>query len=145
MAGVLRYTMNVLHRYRASDKVIGFCGNRNTSFGGAGGGGAARGGPNNVFAKLNTGNLKMNSQDTGSAASILHNALQTSPDILATDVEAILNKIFQYVHICMVRVQELEAFCDFVDAEYKQILGSVKTRRVSFQPAITSYFHVSPH
>jgi hypothetical protein len=28
----------------------------------------------------------------------------------------------------MVQVEELKEFCDFIDVEYKQILGSVKTR-----------------
>jgi hypothetical protein len=33
-------------------------------------------------------------------------------------------------------VEELKVFCDFVDVEYNQILGSVKTRWLSLQPAI---------
>jgi hypothetical protein len=49
----------------------------------------------------------------------LHNALQTSADILPLDVEAIVNKIFQYFHIYTVWVEELKEFCDFVDVEYK--------------------------
>jgi hypothetical protein len=34
-------------------------------------------------------------------------------------------------------VEELKEFCDFLDIEYKQVLGSVKTRWLSLQPAIT--------
>jgi hypothetical protein len=67
----------------------------------------------------------------------LHNALQTSADILPVDIEAIVNKIFQYFHIYTIQVEELKEFCDFVDIEYKQILGSLKTRWPSLQPAIT--------
>jgi hypothetical protein len=37
----------------------------------------------------------------------------------------------------MVQVEELKEFCYFTDVEYKQILGSVKTRWLSHQPAIT--------
>jgi hypothetical protein len=55
-------------------------------------------GTDNVFAKLKTSNLNMNIQGIGCATHILHNALRTSADILPTDVEAIVNKIFQYFH-----------------------------------------------
>jgi hypothetical protein len=40
----------------------------------------------------------MNIPGIGCAARILHNALQTSANILPTDVKAIVNKIFQYLH-----------------------------------------------
>jgi hypothetical protein len=68
---------------------------------------------------------------------ILHNALQPSADILSIDVKAILNKKFQYFHMCTVRFEELKEFCDFVDVEYKEILGIVRIRWLSLQPAIT--------
>jgi hypothetical protein len=58
-------------------------------------------------AKLTTSDLKMNIRGTGSAAHTLHNALRTCADILPVDVEAIVNKIFQYFHIYTVRVEEL--------------------------------------
>jgi hypothetical protein len=69
----------------------------------------------------------MNIWGIGCAAHILHSALQTSVDILPVDVGAIVNKIFQYFHIYHTsgRIKE---FCGFVDIEYKQVLGSVKTR-----------------
>jgi hypothetical protein len=41
-------------------------------------------------------------------------------------------------------VEELEKFCDFVDIEYKQVLGSVKTRWLSLQPAITTVTDMFP-
>jgi hypothetical protein len=44
----------------------------------------------------------------------------------------------------MVQVEELKEFCDFVDVEYKQILGSVKTRWLSLQPAITRVISMFP-
>jgi hypothetical protein len=42
-------------------------------------------------------------------------------------------------------VEEFKEFCDFLDVEYKQILGSVKTRWLSLRvifmfPALKSYF-----
>jgi hypothetical protein len=33
-------------------------------------------------------------------------------------------------------VEELKEFCDFIDIEYKQVLGSVKTRWLSLQHAV---------
>jgi hypothetical protein len=74
------------------------------------------------FAKLKTSNLKMKIQGPGCTAHILHNALQTSVDILSIDVKAIVNKIFQYFHIYTVQLEELKDFCDFINVEYKQIL-----------------------
>jgi hypothetical protein len=86
----------------------------------------------------------MNIHGVGCASHILHNALQTTADILPIDVEAIVNKIFQYFHIYNVRVEELKEFCDFVDVQYKQILGSVKTTWLSLQPAITRVISMFP-
>jgi hypothetical protein len=127
------YIMNVLHKCKLSDKVIAFCGeNCDISFGGA-----VRRGTDNVFAKLKTSNLKMNLQDVGCSGHILHNALQTSTDILPIDVEAIVNKIFKYFHLHTLWVVELRESCEFVDVEYKQILASVQTRWLSLLPAIT--------
>jgi hypothetical protein len=92
MADVLMtHIMNVLHKYKLSDKVIAICGdNCNTNFGAA-----AKRGTSYVFAKLKTINLKMKIQGIGCATHMFHNALQTSADILLIDVEAIVNKIFQ--------------------------------------------------
>jgi hypothetical protein len=87
-------------------------------------GGAARRGTNNVFVRQKANNLKMS---TGCDAHILHNALQTSADILPIDLKPIVYTILYYFHIYiyMVQVEELKVFCDFIDAEYKQVLGSV--------------------
>jgi hypothetical protein len=109
----MTYIMNELRKYKLLDKIIAFCGdNCSTDFGGA-----ARGGTNNVFAKLKTSDLKMKIQGIACATHILHNAVQTSADILPIDVEAIVNKISQYFYIYMERVDELKEFCDFVDVE----------------------------
>jgi hypothetical protein len=74
----------------------------------------------------------------------LHNALQTSADILPIDVEARVSKIFQYFHIYTVRVEELKEFCDFVDVENKQILGSARTWWLSLPSAITRVTSMFP-
>jgi hypothetical protein len=83
-------------------------------------------------------------QGIGCATHILHNALQTSADILPIDVKAIVHKISQYFHIYMVRVEELKEFCDFIDVEYKQSLGSVNTKWLLLQPAITRVISMFP-
>jgi hypothetical protein len=130
----------VLQKYKLSDKVIAFCGdNCNTNCEGAAGRGT-----DNIFAKLKTSNLKMKIHGVGCAAHILHNALQTSADILPIDVKAIVHKTFQYFHIYSVRMEKLKEFCDFVDVEYKQILGSVKTRWLLLQPAVTRVISMFP-
>jgi hypothetical protein len=58
--------------------------------------------------------------------------------------------MYQHFHIYTVCVQTLKDFCDFVDVEYKNILGHNKTRQLSLMhavkrivvvyPAIASYF-----
>jgi hypothetical protein len=86
----------------------------------------------------------MNLSGIGCAARILHNALPTSADIVLVDVEATVNKIFQYFHMYTVRVEGLKELCDFVDIECKQVLGSIKTRWLSLQPAITRVVDIFP-
>jgi len=90
---------------------------------------------NNVFYKLNN-SVKMNILEVGCAAHLIHNALQTSADMLPVDVDSKINKIFQHFHIFTVRVEELRTFCNFVEVEYKAVLGSVKTRWLSLLPAL---------
>jgi hypothetical protein len=135
--------MDVLGKYKLSNKIIAFCGdNCNTNFGRA-----SRKGTDNVFARLTTSDLKMNIRGIGCAAHILHSALRTSADILPVDVQDIVNKIFQYFHICTVRVEELNKCCDFVNIEYKQVLGSVSNIRmadsVSHVQMVYSVYHIS--
>jgi hypothetical protein len=85
--------MDVLDKYKLSNKIIAFCGdNCDTNFGGA-----ARKGT--MFLKLTTSDLKTNIRGIGCDAYILHSAVRTSDDILPVDVEAIVNKIFQYFHV----------------------------------------------
>jgi len=114
------YIIEILNKYKLSDKIIAFSGdNCNINFGGSN-----RKGTKNVFSFLNKG-LKNNICGIGCAAHVLHNAMQSSADILLIDI---VNKIFQYFHIYTVRVEHLKEFCDFANIEFKNILGSVKTR-----------------
>ncbi|XP_025410915.1 uncharacterized protein LOC112683919 [Sipha flava] len=133
------YILNVLKKYSLLNNVVAFSGdNCNTNFGGV-----SRKGTNNVFAILNE-KLKRNISGIGCAAHILHNAMHSSADILPTDIELIINKIFQYFHIYTVRIEKLKDFCDFVSIEYKNILGSVKTRWLSLQPAVSRIIDLYP-
>ncbi|KAL4131790.1 hypothetical protein QTP88_009047 [Uroleucon formosanum] len=133
------YIMEILTRHKLSHKIIAFTGdNCNTNFGGA-----ARRRTKNVFTILNN-NLKTNISGIGSAAHILHNAMQTSTDILPIDIDCIVNKIFQYFYIYTVRVEALKEFCDFTNTQYKNVLGSVKTRWLSLQPAVSKIIEMYP-
>jgi hypothetical protein len=129
---LVSHILSVLEKYKITEKVIAFCGdNCNTNFGGL-----ARKGKNNVFYRLNN-SLKMNILGVGCAVHLIHNALKTSADMLPVDVESIIiNKIFRHFHIFTVRVEELKTFCNFVEVEYKSLLGSVKTRWLSLLPAL---------
>lgn len=89
-------------------------------------------------------NNNLNISGIGCAAHILHNAMQTSTDILRIDIECIVNKIFQYFYICTVRVEALKEFCDFTNTQYKNVLGSVKTRWLSLQPAVSRIIEMYP-
>ena len=70
--------------------------------------------------------------------------MQTSTDILPIDIECIVNKIFQYFYIYTVRVETLKEFCDFTNTQYKNVLGSVKTRWLSLQPAVSRIIEMYP-
>jgi hypothetical protein len=41
-------------------------------------------------------------------------------------------------------VEKLQEFCDFIHIEYTLVLGSVKTRWLSLQPAITRVTDMLP-
>ncbi|CAI6349856.1 unnamed protein product [Macrosiphum euphorbiae] len=117
------YIIESLKKHKLTDKIIAFSSdNCNTNFGGI-----LRKGSNNVFSILNK-NLKTNIFGVGCAAHILHNSMQSRADVLPVDVEIIVNNIFQFFHIYTVRVEHLKEFYEYANVDYKNILGSVKTR-----------------
>lgn len=70
--------------------------------------------------------------------------MQTSRDILLIDVECIVHKIFQNFYIYTVRVESLKEFYDFTNTQYKNILGSVKTRWLFLQPVVSRIIEMYP-
>ena len=66
----------------------------------------------------------------------LYSAVQAASDCLPIDIEAVVAKIYSYFYIYTVRVEELKEFCDFVEIEYKQLLGYSKTRWLALMPAV---------
>jgi hypothetical protein len=81
---------------------------------------------------------------------MVHNAVQTAAGRLSMGIESFVGQIYQHFHIYTVRVQTLKNFCDFIDVEYKNILGHTITRWLSLMtvvkrivvvyPALASYF-----
>lgn len=63
---------------------------------------------------------------------------------MPTDIELISNKIFQYFHIYTVHIEKFKEFCDFVNIEYKNIFGFVKTRWLFLQPAVSRIIDLYP-
>lgn len=116
---VTDYILEVLKKYRLDTKVLGFCAdNTNTNFGGM-----RRSGKNNIFTKLKSNLGGRELVGIGCAAHILNNAIQTAADCVPIDVQTFITKIYSHFYIYTVRVNELKEFCEFVDIEYKKVLG----------------------
>lgn len=139
---VTNYILEVLKKYHLDTKVVVFCANNiNTNFGGK-----RRSGKNNIFTKLKS-NLDGNGRDLvgiGCAARILNNATQTAADCLPIDTQTFITKIYFYFHIYTVRVSELKELCEFVDIEYKKLLGYSATRWLTLRPAIERIIQIYP-
>ena len=120
-----------LENTNLKEKTIALCAdNTNCNFGGV-----SRKGVNNVFTKLK-GNLGYNLLGFGCSAHIIHNTIQMAADVLPIDIEGIVSKIYSYFYVYTVRVESLKEFCEFVDQEYKQVLGYSKTRWLALLPAV---------
>lgn len=110
--------------------------NTNTNFEGI-----VRRGKNNLFTHLN-GNIENNMIGIGCSAHILNNAIQSASDTLPIDLQLIISKIFQHFYFYSVRVNTLKEFCEFVNSDYKTILGHSKTRWLSLHPALTRLIEI---
>jgi len=122
----------IFHEWGFESKVIAFSAdNTNCNFGGV-----ARNGKNNVFYKLKE-ILNEDLIGVGCAAHILNNVVQIAADTLSIDVQVIIGKIFQHFYIYTVRVHALKEFCEFVNIEYKTMLGHSKTRSLFLFSALT--------
>ena len=128
---IVNYLIENNEKHDLKEKIIAYCGdNTNCNFGGS-----ARKGVNNVYRKLNN-HIGRKLIGVGCNAHIIHNAIKTACDCLPLDVEAIVVKIYSYFYIYTVRVETLKEFCDFVDIEYKKLLGYSKTRWLALMPAV---------
>jgi hypothetical protein len=110
---------------------LGICAdNTNSNFGGR-----RRHGTGNIFYKIKA-DLGKDLIGVGCAAHIINNSIQTAADCLPVDVMAFISKIYSYFYIYTVRVNELKEFCEFVQVEYKKVLGY--SARVRFNERYTS-------
>lgn len=134
------YILEVLKMHRLDTKLLGFCAdNTNANFGGR-----RRSGKNNIFTKLKSNLDGRELVGIGCAAHILNNAIQTAADCVPIDVQTFIIKIYSYFYIYTVRVNELKEFCEFVDIEYKKVLGYSATRWLALRPAIERVLQIYP-
>lgn len=89
--------------------------------------GVNRRGKTNILYKLKEW-INTNLIGIGCAAHILNNLILIAADTFSIDIQAVLGKIFQHFYIYTVRDHSLKEFCDFVNIEYKSVLGHSKTR-----------------
>jgi hypothetical protein len=80
--------------------------------------------------------LNRNIIGLGCNAHIIHNCAKTAFDSISVGIEALVLKIFVYLHIYKVCVECLNNFCDFARQDYKQILGYANVRWLSLLPAL---------
>lgn len=133
------YVLEVLEKFDLKKKVVAISAdNTNTNYGGK-----KRKGKNNLYFKLQE-KSENNLIGIGCPAHIVHNAVQTAADGLPIDIQLIIGKIYQHFHIYAARVEKLKSFCEFVQVEYKKLLGHCKTRWLSLLPAIERVLDVFP-
>ncbi|KAF2887706.1 hypothetical protein ILUMI_18467, partial [Ignelater luminosus] len=123
--------LKVLDQNNLRNKLVAYCAdNANTNFGGV-----SKKGNKNVFNKLKQ-NVPQKLIGIGCAAHIIHNTIQTAADLLPTDVDSVINKIYSHFYIFTVRVESLKTFCEEAETDYHKLLSTSKTRWLSLTPAI---------
>jgi hypothetical protein len=125
-------------KWNIEEKVVGLSAdNTNTNFGGS-----SRRGKNNAFHKLKS---KWNRTliGVGCSSHIINNTIQCAADTLPMDVQAVNGKLYLHFYIYPVRVHALKGFCDFLNTEYKTVLGHSKSRWLSLSS--TSYNAIGLH
>ncbi|CAH0546166.1 unnamed protein product [Brassicogethes aeneus] len=128
---ISNYIIDTLARYDLTSKLLGISAdNTNCNFGGA-----SRRGLNNVFHKIKS-TVNRPLIGIGCLAHIMNNCVKTAADCLPMDIEAVIVKIYLYFHTYTVRTEELKHFCEFVDIEYKKLLGYSANRWLALLPAI---------
>jgi hypothetical protein len=111
--------MNCLSSINIRDKTVSICvDNTNCSFGRASGEGA-----NNFFTELKE-SLGHDLVGVGCSAQISHNTIQTV--VLPIDIEGIVLKIYSCLSLYTIGVENHKEFYEFVNQEYRRILGYSK-------------------
>lgn len=123
--------LNLIQEHDLQNKFVALCAdNTNTNFGGL-----SRKGHNNILARLKT-KLKKEIMGIGCAAHIVHNAMQTTCDLMPLDIENIVVKLYSHFYIYTVRVESLKQFCEDAGVTYQKLLGYSKTRWLALLPAV---------
>jgi hypothetical protein len=105
--------------------------NTNTDFGGIN-----RSGNKNVFHDLKH-ELQKELVSAGCPAYTLTTAyIQHEADTMSVDIDCFIMKIYNYFSIYLVRTEDLNSYCEFVDINYRQLLSRSKTRCLSLFPAV---------
>jgi hypothetical protein len=72
----------------------------------------------------------------GCPAHIIHNTIQTAAAVLPVDIEGIVLKIYSYFYLYTHRVENYKEFYEFVNQEYRKILGYSKTSWLALLHAV---------
>jgi hypothetical protein len=104
--------------------------NTNTNFDGS-----SKREKNNVFHKLKS-KLNRTLIGVGCSSHMINNAIQCAAGTLPMDVQTVIEKLYRHFYIYTVRVHTLKGFCDFLNTEYKTVLGHSKTRWLSLYLAL---------
>jgi hypothetical protein len=116
------YVWQPVTKWNTENKVVALSAdNTNTNVAGS-----SRRGKNNVFHEIKI---------IGVGCSY-HIIIQCAADTLPMNVQAVIEKLYQHFYIYTVRVHTLKGFCDFLNIEYKTVLGHSKTRWLSLYPAL---------
>ena len=131
--------MQTAKQYGLEEKIISVCAdNTNKNFGGS-----RRGGSNNVFALINR-SLRTKIVGAGCSGHIIHNAAKAGCEVLPVDIEIMILKIYSYFRDYTVRNTKLKEFCEFLDTEYRQLLGYSSTRWLALATAVRRLLDMFP-
>jgi hypothetical protein len=80
----------------------------------------------------------------GCNAYMLYNTAQNAADSLPVDAQQIVAQLHNYFSIYTFCISELKKLCDFVDVEYRKLLGYSRTRCLALIPTVEQVFQMFP-